>query len=410
MIEIMSNNHFDTILDLFDGAENEIKIISPFLTMSMVEKLCEIVKGKHLSCTFITRFYMEDFLAKANSLDALKLMLHNGIEVLLLKRLHTKLYLFGKDRAVLGSANFTNGGFKSNIELSLLLSEENKVLSELHSYFDTLAADVRKAEEGYLTQGHIDKAKEAYALAFSSKKNTSAGKTWNAFMIGAALTSRDELKNTNDVIKELEACESEQKDIITALFKESEKAEQIKYPYNIWLKFIGEADDRYHPDERYEAHMVLIEGRPVHVSNYPVKPSSVRGGDEIYLACLTTDKKGRNQPVIVGRGHLRGFADSNHVSDEMSAKHEWMERFPWYCEVTDCEILDTSVSNGIPLDIIWDALGSDTYLASFGRNEDIQAVSRKHYQKAHIRLSGNAKMFVDKRFDALVEQYGVIKL
>ena len=60
------------------------------------------------------------------------------------------------------------------------------------------------------------------------------------------------------------------------------------------------------------------------------------------------------------------------------------------------------------MDEIWDALGSDTYISSFGRNEDIAAVGRKHYQKAHIRLSGNAKDLIDKKFDALKKKYGVI--
>ena len=53
--------------------------------------------------------------------------------------------------------------------------------------------------------------------------------------------------------------------------------------------------------------------------------------------------------------------------------------------------------------VVWEALGSDTYIASFGRNEDIPSVGRKHYQKAHIRLSGNAKEFTDHQFDVLAK-------
>ena len=44
MIELLTNNHLDKILDLFDGVQKEVKIISPFLTMSMAEKLCEVKK------------------------------------------------------------------------------------------------------------------------------------------------------------------------------------------------------------------------------------------------------------------------------------------------------------------------------------------------------------------------------
>ena len=59
------------------------------------------------------------------------------------------------------------------------------------------------------------------------------------------------------------------------------------------------------------------------------------------------------------------------------------------------------------MDIVWDELGSDTYESSFGKNETIDKVSKKHYQKAHMKLSGNAKEFIDKQFDRLKKEYGV---
>ena len=150
MIEVLTSNHFDKLLDLFDGTKKEIKIISPFLTMSMAEKLCDTVTENNISCIFITRFYLEDVIAKANSIDALELLIQSGITVYAVKKLHTKLYLFDDDTAILGSANFTNGGFKSNIELSLLLSEEDQVIKELHTYFDEMVAKIKTAGNGLL--------------------------------------------------------------------------------------------------------------------------------------------------------------------------------------------------------------------------------------------------------------------
>ena len=104
---------------------------------------------------------------------------------------------------------------------------------------------------------------------------------------------------------------------------------------------------------------------------------------------------------------MQGFTDANHVNDEMLSAYNWMDRYPWYCVINECEILDTTVDNGIPMDTVWAALGSDTYEASFGKDEDIAAVGRKHYQKAHIRLSGNAKQFIDTKFEQLKLKYGV---
>lgn len=406
MIELLTNNHFEKILDLFDGTKREIKIISPFLTISMAERLCGAVKKNRIVCRFITRFYLEDMISKANSLDALELLLNSGIEVYLIKKLHTKLYLFDNDNAVLGSANFTNGGFKSNIELSLLFSEEENVTAELHAYFDDMAEKLKIAENGILTPNMITDAKKSYIDLFASKKGS--GKIRSTLIYGAALDKWSELTTTSDIWNELNQCEGEE-DLICRLFKETERVAQIKYPFQIWLKFDGEGNDRLAGDEPFPMTAVTKNGHTCYLSNYPFKVGSIKDDDEIYFAGLTTDKRGKNQPVIVGRGRLLGFSDKNFASAAMIQQYPWMERYPWYCVIADCEIINIPLKEGIPMDSVWSALGSDTYIASFGRNENIAAVARKHYQKAHIRLSGNAKQYIDQKLEILKSQYGVIR-
>lgn len=407
MIELLTNDHFDRILDLFDGAQQRIDIISPFLAKSMAARLCEAVTAKGLTCRFITRLYLEDLIAKANDIEALELMMERGIEVYLVKGLHTKLYLFDCDAAILGSANFTNGGFKSNIELSLLLSGEASVLGELRSYYDDMVAQTVQAGDGRLTKEICADAKARYASLFTQKKSSNV-KTYSGKMYGAALDRKTLFDKSEDITKELKECEGE-KDLVTSLFQETEQVGQICYPYNIWLKFSGEANNRFASDEPFSVVPFQLPQGLVYLCNYPYKVGSIKDDDEVYLAGLTTDKRGKNQPIIAGRGHLAAFAYSNTVTDAMIAEYPWMVRFPWYCLLKDCEVLNTRIDNGLPMDTIWDALGSDTYLASFGRQESIPEVARKHYQKAHMRLSGNAKQFIDKRFEELKAQYGVIE-
>ena len=406
MIELLTDNHFDKILDLFDSARKEIRIISPFLAVSMAEKLCEAIEKSHVKCIFITRFYLEDMIAKASSLDALELLVKNGVEVYIVKKLHTKLYLFDQDNAILGSANFTNGGFRSNIELSLLINGEEKITEELRAYFDDMAGRLKTAKDGTLTADMLAKARKSYMDLFQSKKGK--GKIRSALICGAVLDKRSNLTDTKDIWEELDKCEGEE-DLICTLFREMEREEQIKYPYTIWLKFAGEGDDRLAGDEPFPMTAVTENGSTYYLSNYPYRAGAVKDGDEIYLAGLTTDKRGKNQPVIVGRGHLAGFSEENVVSDEMIRQYGWMKRYPWYCVITDCEVTDAPLKEGLPLDAVWDALGSDTYIASYGRGEDIAAVARKHYQKAHIRLSGNAKQYIDRKLDELKGRYGVVR-
>lgn len=409
MIELLTSNHFDKIMDLFDGTQKEIKIISPFLSMSMAEKLCKVVSEKNIKCTFITRIYIQDMLEKANSLDAIELMMKSGIKVYAEKFLHTKLYLFDKTEAIVGSANFTCGGFKSNVELSLLLSEETEVITELHSYFDSMIQLLESADNGLVTEELLKKAKDNYYSIYNSKMHEGSGKVSSLMMYGAALTRKSQTNKTDELKKELDSCKNEKdKDIVNSLFKELEQSEQIHYPYNIWLKFDGEGNDRLNADEPFPMTDVPMNGGTAYLSNYPFKVWSIEEDDHVYFAALTTIKGGKNLPVIVGRGTLAAFTDKNHVDDAMLQLYDWMDRYPWYCIIKECEVLNTTVGNGLPMNMVWEALGSDTYIASFGRKEDIPAVGRKHYQKAHIRLSGNAKDYIDKQFDILAEKYGTI--
>ena len=405
-MEVLTNNHFEKILDLFDGVKHSIKIISPYISESMAKKLCDVVKNGNIACTFITRFYLEDMFTKANSIDAIQMMMDSGIDVYALKGLHTKLYLFDDTYGILGSANFTAGGFKSNIELSLLLNNDDGILNELHSYFDDLLSKIKQSKEGLITKEVLDLAREKYKYAFSSKKGK--GKTTSVFMYGASLDKKTLFENTNDVLKEIERCKLDN-DIVDSMFKASEQQEQIIYDHTIWLKFDGEGNARLEAKEGFPMVGVPMNNGIWYLSNYPFKVHSVKDNDEIYFAALTTDVKGKNQPVIVGRGHLVGFTEENYVKDEWVKDNDWMTRYPWYCVIKDSKILDMPIEKGLPMDEIWDKLGSDTYISSFGKNESIADVAKKHHQKAHIRLSGNAKEYIDKRLNELEKQYGVIE-
>lgn len=402
MIEILTDNHYDKIMDVFETTQKQIKIISPFLSMNMAKKLSDIVNSHNVECTFITRFYLEDMFTKANSIDAIELMMNSGIQVYALKGLHTKLYLFNDNVGIVGSANFTSGGFVSNFELSLMAVEEKKLISDLHYYYDDMVTKIKKSTEGIITAEVLADARTKYKSLIDSKK---LGKgTISTYMYGAELNKK-KFDSSDKIIKEIELCANE-KDIMQAVFKEN--IEEIKYDYTIWLKFDGEGSDRLNPHEEFPMVDVMLDGKKVYIENYPFKVGAIKEGDKVYLAAITTDTRGRNQPVIVGRGTMRGFSKENYVQPLWVQKHEWMERYPHYCVLQEAKILDTGVENGVPLSEVWDKLGSNTYVSSFGKNETLDEVAKKHLQKAHIRLSGNAKDFLDVRLTELEKKYGYV--
>ena len=404
MILILTDNHFEAIMDLFDSTKKSITIISPFLSCAMADKLCDIVRKKQIPCTFITRLYVQDLLAKASNLTALRDMMNAGISIYLMKGLHTKLYLFDEERAIVGSANFTASGFKSNIELSILFDDERCITQELSAYCSKMKTLLTE-KGGLLTEEILSEAEADYKRLWASNKGsipTRSGK-----MYGVSLERKTVFEKTTEIDKELAICENECKnDIVHSFFSRFEIRKQLLLDHNAWIKFSGEANSRLDPDEPFPVPCVTLQGRAVFVSNYSYNPTSVNEGDEVYFAALTTDCKGKKQPVIVGRGHFRAYDKKNTVPKEWLEDYPWMERYSHYVVINEGEIINTCVRDGLPLDTVLEKFGSDTYIASFGQNESIAEVASKHYQKAHLRLSGNAKEFIDYQLDARFKQYG----
>lgn len=405
-MELLTNNHKDVIFNLFDEAETEIKIISPFLGKNEAEKLVEVVRERNLKCTFITRFYLEDMYAKANSIEAIELMMNAGIEVYAVKGLHTKLYLVDNE-GIVGSANFTTGGFKSNIELSILFDEDDVVL-ELNEYFDNLLSKIKENGKGKISYEVLEVAKSKYNELLKSREKDNGKRS--TYMYGAELDKKSAYGNDTDkILAELDRCKTEKIDVVSEVFKSKNKIEKKVNSYNSWLKFEGRGSDRKNPNEKYNINNVYLGGDTIYLFNYSRRPSSVNEGDVVYIAPLSFDKDGKNQPMIVGKGHLKAFKKNNNANNqpEWIKKYPWMENvYPWYCIVEDHFIIDTEVKNGIPLREIWDRFGSDTYEASFGKEESYPEVAKKHRRRGHIRLSGNVAEYIDKRLDELIDKYG----
>lgn len=292
MIEILTDNHYKTIVKLFDGVKREIKIVSPFLSEGMADRLCETVSAKGVRCTFITRFYVQDLFEGANSIAGLEKMLQTGIKVYAAVGLHTKLYLFDGVQAVMGSANFTASGLKTNIELSLLFSEEAAVVQDLDRAFCGLLQRILAAGGGEVTSQMLDEARKLTLRVWKGNK-TGQLITKNSKMYGAVLD-----KKAFNWEEELDRCRGEgESDVVYRAFREAQARSEIRYDHTIWLKFDGDARNRIGRDERFPLVSVLLDGKRVYVQNYPWKPSGVKDGDEVYLAAITTDSAGKISPL-----------------------------------------------------------------------------------------------------------------
>ena len=113
----------------------EVCIVSPFITDSIVKQLVNNFKGSRIRV--ITRYNLNDFKRGVSSLSAIEQLLKANTEIKGVKNLHSKLYLFEQKSVIITSANFTQGGFFNNKEFGIL-SNEHKIIIESSDYFDAL--------------------------------------------------------------------------------------------------------------------------------------------------------------------------------------------------------------------------------------------------------------------------------
>src|SRR5438552_2765248 len=112
---------------------DELFIISPFIKLRSVKRL---TAGKK-KIQVLTRFALSDLFEGVSDLSALRYLLKLGAEIRGIKYLHSKLYLFGQQRAILTSANLTDAALTRNHELGIVTDKASEIDS-CRNYFDRL--------------------------------------------------------------------------------------------------------------------------------------------------------------------------------------------------------------------------------------------------------------------------------
>ena len=412
MIDIVTDEHYSLITSLFERATDNIKIISPFLSKKMAELLCD-ASLRGVECSFITRFYLQDFIDGSNTLDGLQDMLDAGVKLYALIGLHTKLYLFDGGDAIVGSANFTEGGLVRNVELSVHLDDE-PAIDTLQEYFDEIAIKVEKADDGIITQNMLDDYKDRYHKNKESSAKLVGGTKVVALVRGAALDSiaRNLKENSGDLFNEIEANTSERlSDPVYAALGGKKEAASHKTLRNIILKFSASAKKRADGNKPMQLQSVMDGSKSVYISNFSEARKSsaknVEEGDETFFCVHSYDKNGNACPIIVGKGFFQKY-NSNNDARLKDWNYEWIDEYPIYCVVSEAKVIDAPINCGIPLKELTEVLGYKTYTHTqkFPDKYPKEKVAKAHGQQAMLTLTLEAKEYLDKKLDALGEQYG----
>jgi HKD family nuclease len=380
-IELLDQNHRDAIIDAFEKAQQRIRIISPFVQETMTRYLADAA-AKGISSQLITRFYREDFIKSVSSLTALKNLQTAGADIYALKDLHAKLYLFDDNVAIIGSANFTSGGFGNNVELSLYIEDEYELIERLSKYFDQLISTIQTAGDFRITDAKIEEESLIVQKAIKGRDHTSKP---NPIRFGAEVATQVPIVTPVDEVENILGVPDES---ISAV-----------------LKFEGAAHRRIDPDGKYEPNHYDLKG--IYFTASSKSPRSLTADTTVFLSAVSWDKAGAGTPIIVGRAKTRGY-DPNNVTDPALIKeHPWAVDYPYYVELYDIETVDTEIRNCISLNDLIAEVGHKLYPRT--KNDPstpIPSLRTRHHQKAYIAITPHAANRIDTMLESLFKQHG----
>ena len=113
---------------------SELRIICPFIKVGALESL---LSHQPANIQVISRYNLDDFVDGVSDIAALRKLLQIGAVVRGVRNLHAKLYLFGKSRAVITSANLTEAALNLNHEFGVV-AEDAKTIEGCRAYFEGL--------------------------------------------------------------------------------------------------------------------------------------------------------------------------------------------------------------------------------------------------------------------------------
>lgn len=403
-INLISEGFGKVFYDLLENTKSEVNIISPFISYSTADKLSKwlVESACNIQCTIITRFNREEFISGANSIEGLERLKQAGVNIYALQHLHTKLYIFDKDSAIMGSANFTMKGFFKNHELGMSMQNETTFTMQCVDYFSGLLQQIKENGNWELDLENIEKEKQLVKKILSKRGKANTNE-YNNYRWGAVLD-----KEENDQQSKPEYDFEEHFDIFDRATSESTSYLEESNT-GIWIKFEGSSENRV-PNNMVYMKRKESNYQYLNRTYYPRQPISVKKDDIIFFAVVSRDKQGNDTPIVVGYASAEGFNANNVVHKDDKKYQEWNDRYPYYVEYSNGRFLSLPVAEGITLLELCNALKHKVYPRTLLKEKTpITEILKRHHQKAHIQITEEAKKYLIDRLESKFKQYGFDK-
>ena len=359
----------------FDGMTDKARakalIISPFLGRAAIRRILGDHPGEVKA---ITRFNLDELSRRVSDIEALDYLLSVGAEVRGIKHLHSKVYIFGSNSAVVTSANLTGAGLSRNMEYGVKSDDAGFVASAI-AYFESLWVRGRPLTPEMLLQWKrlIDN--------FSTEQTDSGHRLLGDFGADLGLDSPSD---------------------------EGFGRESRAPAWRWFVKLVGTNADRLSLDTTV-AH-TLEESDTYSRLWYPKnkRPRSVRDGDLVFIGRMVKPA----DIMIYGRARtFKHMPDQDDASAQDIRKRNWKSKWPHFVRLDGPEFVNCTLADCISLYKVMDELGWDTFATTRDRALGGQkAVNPKtaYSQQPAVRLTPRAAELLNKRLDDRFAIFGRI--
>lgn len=359
--------------DALRADASELRIVCPFIKAGVLVRL---LSHQPRAIRIITRFNLADFAEGVSDIAALRVLLDAGARVRGIRNLHAKLYLFGASRAIITSANLTKSALDRNHEFGLV-TDEASIIATCRTYFDDLW---RRGGED-LVRDQVD----------------AWGQTVTRYRaLGGRPGSRSGLSDFGADAGVIDPPFIQVPSIVT-------DAPQA------FVKFLGESHRRVPLScptideiERAGCHWAVA---------YPVKkrPRAVQDDAVIFIARLTENPNDiRIFGRAVGMKHQPGRDDATEAD---MVRRPWKSDWPRYVRVHHAEFVAGTMSNGVSLDELMDALGPDSFLPTqrnSARGKGNVDPRKAYRQQAAVELSREGWLWIGEQLQRAFDEHGKV--
>jgi hypothetical protein len=354
--------------------KTSLRIICPFIKQGALTSF--LAQHRIPEIQVITRYNLAEFAQKVSDTAALRLLLKRNAQIRGIKNLHAKVFLFGKKRAIITSANLTDAALNRNHELGLS-TDDPLFVSHAQEYFEKLW----RQRPDDLDQATIDRWDNRIAGWRNAGGSTTKPK-------GLGDEGADAGFAAESPAPTLWAGDSKQ----------------------AFVKFLGQGSDR--------VPLSFKVGDEIRASDchwglcYPAaqRPRSVQDGAHMFIGRLTTEHP--TDIRVFGRAlamsHMAGRDDATR---EDIQKFKWKKTWPRYIRVSNAEFVAGDMSNGISLNELMAKFGADSFEVT-SRQKHIGKGNtnprRAYARKPQIELTPMASAWLKERLERAFADHGML--